>query len=61
MDSWGALGIFLLGAGAGAVTTALHYSAQIRELRRLLQIKASQNLQTEQRQTAEAREKRKSA
>jgi len=61
MDSWSALGIFLLGAGAGAGLTAAHYAAQIRLLRQLLQLRVSQNLQTEQQPTVKADEKRKSA
>jgi hypothetical protein len=35
MDRWIALGIFLLGAGVGAVTTVALYAGQIRHLRGL--------------------------
>lgn len=37
MDPWTALGIFIFGAAAGAVTTMIFYSAQMRMLRRLLE------------------------
>jgi hypothetical protein len=33
MDRWIALGIFLLGAGVGALTTVALYAGQIRHLR----------------------------
>jgi len=33
MDRWIALGIFLLGAGVGALTTIALYAGQIRQLR----------------------------
>lgn len=35
MDRWIALGIFLLGAGVGALTTVALYAEQIRHLRNL--------------------------
>jgi uncharacterized integral membrane protein len=33
MTNWTALGIFLLGAGVGALLTAIFYAARIRDLR----------------------------
>jgi hypothetical protein len=33
MDPWTALGILLLGAGIGALLTAIAYAQQVRELR----------------------------
>ena len=36
MDPWMALGIFLVGAGAGALTTVALYVKQIRQLKHLL-------------------------
>jgi hypothetical protein len=41
MNVWVALGFFLLGAGVGALTTAIHYSAQMRDLRLLVQATAA--------------------
>jgi len=35
VDTWNALGIFLLGSGAGALLAAIFYSAQIRRLKEL--------------------------
>jgi hypothetical protein len=35
MDRWIALGIFLLGAGVGALTTVALYAGQIRHLKEL--------------------------
>jgi hypothetical protein len=61
MDVWSAVAIFLLGAGAGALTTAANYSRQIRELRHLLQLNAGQNLRNGQTANTEGDEKRKSA
>jgi hypothetical protein len=48
MDPWIASGIFLLGAGAGALTTVALYVKQIRQLKNLLQA-AHNNPQTEER------------
>ena len=48
MDPWTALGIFLLGAGAGALTTVAMYVKQIRELKDLLEAAAHNNSQTEE-------------
>jgi hypothetical protein len=44
MDLWIALGIFLLGAGVGALTTAAQRIKQIRQLKDLLE--AAYNPQT---------------
>jgi uncharacterized integral membrane protein len=33
MDAWTVLGIFLLGAGTGALLTAISYAGQVRKLR----------------------------
>jgi hypothetical protein len=61
MHVWSALGIFLLGTGAGAVTTAAYYSAQIRELSRLIASASAQNAQEEDSAETKGDEKRKSA
>jgi hypothetical protein len=45
MDRWAALGIFLLGAAAGALITTLRYTGQICRLKDLA---ARNNPQTEQ-------------
>jgi hypothetical protein len=37
MDQWITLGIFLLGAGAGSLTSAVLYAAQIRKLKYVLE------------------------
>jgi len=37
VDTWFGIGVFLLGAGAGALLTAIVYSAQIRRLRSEMQ------------------------
>jgi len=37
VDLWGSLGVFLLGSGAGAITTATYYSSQIRQLKQLIE------------------------
>jgi len=47
MDHWIALGIFLLGAGAGALTTVALYVKQIRQLKDLLEA-AHNNPKTEE-------------
>ena len=47
MEPWIALGIFLLGVGAGALTTAALYIEQIRKLKDLLGA-AHNNSQTEE-------------
>jgi len=61
MHVWSALGIFLLGTGAGAITTAAYYSAQIRELKRLIDSLSARNTQEKEAVQREADEKRKSA
>ena len=48
MDPWMALGIFLLGIGAGALTTVALYVKQIRQLKSLLEA-AHKNPQSEER------------
>jgi hypothetical protein len=55
-----ALGIFLLGAGAGAMTTAILYASQIRRLRLLLQTSARERA-AEPQNKVESGEHRKSA
>jgi len=47
MDRWIALGIFLLGAGAGSLASTLLHSDQIRKLKRLLEAAAYNRSQTE--------------
>jgi hypothetical protein len=47
MNPWIALGIFLLGAGAGALPTVAMYVKQIRELKDLLEAAAHNDSQTE--------------
>jgi hypothetical protein len=61
MDVFKGVVIFLLGAGAGAVTTAANYSGQIRELRRLLHLEAAHSLRAERKADTDSEEKRKSA
>jgi len=48
MDPWIALGIFLLGAGAGALTTAALHIKQIRKLKDLLEAAAHNHSQREE-------------
>jgi hypothetical protein len=48
MDLWFASGVFLLGVGAGALTTVALNVKQIRQLKNLLQT-AKNNPQTEER------------
>jgi len=47
MHPWIALGIFLLGVGAGALTTVALYVKQIRQLKDLLGAAAHNNFQKE--------------
>lgn len=61
MDSWIALAIFLLGAGAGALVTAIFYSAQIRDVKRLLTANSGENSSTEKQNIRGSEERRKSA
>jgi hypothetical protein len=46
MDRWVALGIFLLGAGVGALTTVALYAGQIRHLKNLPEAASHENPQT---------------
>jgi hypothetical protein len=55
MDRWIALGIFLLGAGVGALTTIVVYAAQIRHLKDLRQINHENVQPNEQDQKVERR------
>jgi hypothetical protein len=48
MDPWIALGLFLLGAGAGALTTAMLHAEQICKLKDLLEAVTHNNSQTEE-------------
>lgn len=48
MDPWIALGIFLLGAGAGSLASAVLHAEQIRKLKDLLEAAAHMNSQTEE-------------
>jgi len=57
MNAWTALGIFLLGSGAGALTTAVYYSAKLDALKALVQRPA----QYKDRDENAENEKRKSA
>jgi hypothetical protein len=45
MDRWIALGVFLLGAGAGALTTAALHAKQICKLKEVLEAVAHKNSQ----------------
>ncbi|HXM64310.1 MAG TPA: hypothetical protein VN950_25840 [Terriglobales bacterium] len=45
MDRWIALGIFLLGAGVGALTTVALYAGQIRHLKGLPEAASHDNSQ----------------
>jgi len=47
MDRWIALGIFLLGAGAGSLASTVLHADQIHKLKRLLEAAAYNNPQTE--------------
>ena len=49
MDRWISLGIFLLGAGVGSLTTGALYAEQIHQLKDLLEAAAHNNSQTEER------------
>ena len=46
MDRWIALGIFLLGAGVGALTTVALYAGQIRHLKKLPETASHDKSQT---------------
>jgi hypothetical protein len=46
MDRWVALGIFLLGAGVGALTTVALYAGQIRHLKNLPEAASHENPHT---------------
>jgi hypothetical protein len=46
MDRWIALGVFLLGAGVGALTTVALYAGQIRHLKNLPEAASHDNSQT---------------
>ena len=48
MDPWMTAGIFLLGFGAGALTTAALQAGQIRKLKDLLEAAAHNNSKTEE-------------
>jgi hypothetical protein len=48
MDSWIAVGIFLLGAGAGALATAALHATQIRKLKELLESAGHHNPETKE-------------
>jgi hypothetical protein len=60
MDTWSAIGVFLLGAGAGALLTRIFYSSQIDNLKRLLKAASGDNSRVEQAENTEF-EGRKSA
>jgi hypothetical protein len=59
MDSWIAAGIFLLGAGAGALATAALHANQSRKLKQLLEAAAHDNPETTR--TSPKSDRRKSA
>ena len=61
MDRWLVIGVFLLGAGVGALTTAALYSAQIRKLRVLVETASHHNPQGETQTPKQEDEQRKSA
>ena len=60
MEWWFVIGIFLLGSGAGAITTAAYYSGQIHRLKRLMET-ASQSQSLEEPNSHLEDESRKSA
>jgi hypothetical protein len=47
MDAWTALGILLLGAGIGALLTAIAYARQVRELREQIHRVAADRAKTQ--------------
>jgi|HubBroStandDraft_6_1064221.scaffolds.fasta_scaffold45053_3 hypothetical protein len=49
MDPWITLGIFLLGAGAGSLASAVLHAEQIRKLKDVLEAAAHNNSRTEER------------
>jgi hypothetical protein len=49
MDPWITLGIFLLGAGAGSLASAVLHAEQIRKLKDVLEAAAHNHSQTEER------------
>jgi hypothetical protein len=59
VNTWSALGIFLL--GTGALVTAVIYSAQIRELKALVDALSTEHPETKPQIHEDADEKRKSA
>jgi hypothetical protein len=59
MDRWIALGIFLLGAGVGALTTVALYAGQIHRLKSLPEAAFHDNSQMEEQ--GDRSERRKSA
>ena len=62
VNTWSALGVFLLGGGAGALLTAAFYSAQIRELKRLIAAPRAENSVAAERQNDQGNDvNRKSA
>jgi len=61
VNIWSAFGVFLLGTGAGALLTAIFYSAQVNELRRLLSVHPPDNSGGEPQDNPEITERRKSA
>jgi hypothetical protein len=48
MDPWITLGIFLLGAGAGSLASAVLHAEQIRKLKDELEVAGNNNSQTEE-------------
>lgn len=61
MDWWSAVGIFLLGAGTGALVTAIFYSAQICDLKRLLTAHPAENSNAPKQSDEGRDDRRKSA
>jgi hypothetical protein len=61
VNLWITLGVFLLGAGAGAVTTAAMYSAQVRRLRQLVEAISHHDSQAAKQADGSPEHERKSA
>lgn len=61
MDRWIALGIFLLGAGAGSLASRLLYTNQICKLKCLLEAAAYNSSQTKEKEEDQKSDERKFA
>jgi hypothetical protein len=61
VNTWSALGIFLLGTDTGALVTVVIFSAQIHELKVLVNALSTEHPETKPQIHQDADEKRKSA